>query len=630
MSALLRYLQKYRFLFSLALGLLLCLFVISTWQASQQKNKKAQKAKVTETSNLITLQFTQAVQKNINNLENLRSRLQITKGNYFDFWKYDANLLITQNSSLDFMEWIDESGVIRDVEPLQENKNAIGLDITNLDYRRDEWLGVKEDSTINITHWLELVQGPKAFLIDAPLFFRGKFQGTITAGMNFKTQFDEIMQGLDQYHVTVKDSRGIEFYAFGDSTGMENFKELRTQHQIDIIDADGSEWEVTISPNHIFEEEQFLANEYLPLGLGLILSVSISILLYFVQTSVMAQKSLKRANEKIRALIESSPMAIYTIDGNGVVQDFWNKAAEEMLGWTQEEALGRFIPHVEEEKQDEFLELMENGLNEGDIRNKEIIRRRKDGSKVYLRLNVGRMVGTDEQEQQMLVILEDITRETEYKQQLENSVHEKEVLLSEVHHRVKNNLAIIVGLIELQKEDVNDEKLETILRETQNRIYSISGVHELLYNTESFTDISFEEYAIKLIDRIQNMFDSSNKHIEMEHNFETRNLNINQAIPLGLLLNELVTNSFKHAFREQEKGKIVIHLVEDQGVIKVDYRDNGMGVAPEVFNDSQTLGVTLIKTLLSQLEAEYNMESDKGMNFTFHFKIKERGAHSNL
>ncbi len=567
---------------------------------------------------------------NINTLLNLKSRLEITDGSYFDFWEYDAGRMINQDSSFLLVEWIDSSMVIRKVEPLEPNKNAIGLDISKLDYRRIDWLQAKADSLVNITHWLKLVQGPDAFLVDAPVYYDGEFQGTITAGMDFNPRFDVIMQGLDQYLVKIYDNKGVLFYQHGDSSVASSLEGFSVEERITLEGTNKESWKVSVFPNSIFEAENNSGGLFLNIALGIILSVVISVLFYFMQTAFIAQKSFSQANDKIRAFIDSSPMAIYTIDTEGIVHDFWNKAAEEMLGWKQEEVIGRFLPHVGEEMKAEFKQLMSINLKEKEIKNKEIIRFRKDGSPIHMRLSASQIIGNGSENKQMLIIAEDITNEVEYKKQLENSVHEKEVLLSEVHHRVKNNLAIIAGLIELQKEGLSDENLQLILRETQNRIYSISGVHELLYNTDSFTEITFGEYAVKLIDRIRDMFDSPGKNVVIEHKFDSRRLNINQAIPLGLLVNELITNSFKHAFNGRNDGKIYISLQEKEDLIQVVYEDDGKGFDKDLFDQSNTLGVTLIKTLVDQLNAEYNIESDSGFRFTFSFELTGRGAHSNL
>lgn len=624
------FLEKYRLFVSIMMGIVLSLLVILIWFGNQRKIRENQLNKVKETSQLVTLQFQNAVQQNINTLQNLKNRLEITNGQYFEYWDYDAGLIVEQDSSFLFIEWIDSEMVVQMIEPIEGNEEALGLDISKLDYRKEDWEQTREDSVINFTHWLDLVQGPKAFLVDAPVFFNGRFRGTITAGMDFTSQFNSIMQGLDQYNIEMSDGRGTIFYASGDSTKAGLWDDFAVQHTIEFPNTNSNTWSVSVVPNATFSEENSSTGAYLNLALGLMLSLFASVIFYFMQAAFVAQKSARRANEKIRALIESSPMAIYAIDVNGVVKDFWNKAAEEMLGWTQEEAMGKFMPHVAKGWEEEFDNLMSKSLQEGNITNREIIRYRKDGTPIHLRLNVGRIVGDRANDQQMLAILEDITKEKEYQKQLENSVKEKEVLLSEVHHRVKNNLAIIVGLIELQKEGLHDKELLLILQETQNRIYSISGVHELLYNTESFTEITFEEYAVKLIKRIRDMYDSEKKNITIEHDFASRNLNINQAIPLGLLLNELISNSFEHAFKGKREGKIFIGFDERENSIEVIYKDNGRGFDKEKFNQSTTLGVTLIKTLLSQLEADYTLDTANGFNFTFRFNIKEKGAHSNI
>ncbi|HBX67354.1 MAG TPA: hypothetical protein DEG32_14795, partial [Balneolaceae bacterium] len=555
--------------------------------------------------------------------------LEVPEGAYFDYWEYDASNIISQDSSIRFVEWIDSTMVIRKVEPFESNKEAIGLDISKLDYRNTTWIQATRDSVINFTNWLTLVQGPNAFLVDAPVYYDGNLQGTITAGMNFTSDFNSVMKSLNQYHIEIVDGQGTLFYRYDEANNYTSPKNFAISNSLELPGTNSNPWTVTVYPNYIFEEENSFLNSIFNLTIGLLMCLIISILLYFMQTAFVAQKSAYRANQRIRALIESSPMAIYTLDKYGIVSDFWNKAAEEMLGWTQEEALGKFLPHVPDNQKEHFEELMKIGMDEGKIKNKDIVRFKKDGSPIYLRLNVSQIIGDSSENKQMLAIVEDVTKEKEYKEQLENSVHEKEVLLSEVHHRVKNNLAIIVGLIELQKEGLSDEDLKIILNQTQNRIFSISGVHELLYNTDSFTEISFEEYAIKLIDRIRGMFESRGKHISFKHEFNSTNLNINQAIPLGLLLNELITNSFKHAFDKGE-GTISISLREDKGEIKVIYKDDGKGFSDDIFESSTTMGVTLIKTLLDQLGADHKLETESGFSLTFTFKVKEKGSHSNI
>ncbi|WP_142453796.1 sensor histidine kinase [Gracilimonas mengyeensis] len=600
------------------------------WLQNQKESRQAQTSKINETGQLVVQQFQKRTLESVNSLRNLKSRIEETNGGYFDYWDYDAQLIINQNSAFKFIEWIDSSMVIRRVEPIKGNESAIGLDISTLDYRRSDWLRAKRDSITNFTHWLELVQGNYAFLVDEPLYFDDHFHGTITAGMDFSSQFDAIMQGMDQYNVVLRDENGMVFYEYGSSERVSGYPEFSIAVKLKSDRLHSGNWMFRLSPNQVFVEENVNPSLYLNPALGLLFSLLVSVLFFFMVTAYSAQKSTRSANRKIRALIESSPMAIYTIDTNGIVRDFWNKAAEEMLGWKREEVMGKFMPHVSDKYRDNFEHLKGKAVMGQPLKNKEIERKRKDGTTAMFRLNVGHIVGESGNDRLMLAILEDITKEVEYKNRLEESVKEKEVLLSEIHHRVKNNLAIIIGLIELQKDGLKEQELIQILNETQNRIYSISGVHELLYNTESFTEITFEEYAVRLINRIRNMFEERGKEVNIEYEFSTNNLNINQAIPLGLLINELITNSFKHAFEGMEDGRIFIGLYEEDDEIQAVYEDNGKGFKNKVFDSSNTLGVTLIKTLLGQLEADYTINAENGFNFKFSFRVKQKGAHSNI
>lgn len=621
---------KYRVLTSLLVGLILVFSVVFIWMQNNQKIQQSRADTINETGKLLFQQFRNNVIESVYTLKNLKSRFEVTNGNYFDYWEYDASLIIEQNPSFLLVEWIDKDMIIRRIEPIQGNEKAIGLDISQFDYRRSDWQEARDDSLINFTHWLELVQGPNAFLVDAPVYFEDGFKGTITAAMDFKEEFNAIMTGLDQYHAVLKDEKGVTFYEKGESLNTSHPNEFTATIDFRSENINTGDWTFTLKPNQTFESNFTDLGFYLNLALGLILSVLVAVLIFIAQITYSAHKKARGANEKVRALIDSSPMAIYTINKNGIVTDFWNKAAEEMLGWAKEETIGRFIPHVTKKSEAEFKQLMSERLKEGNIRNKEIIRTRKDGSPVHLRLNVGRIVEDQKADPQMLVALEDITKEKEYQKRLENSVRETEVLLSEVHHRVKNNLAIIAGLIDLQKQGLNDKTLEALLEETQNRIFSIAGVHELLYNTDSFTEVTFDKYILTLIERIKQTYKSSKQEIRIEYDFDTKPIGINQAIPLGLLLNELITNSFKHAFPGRTKGRIEIALHEKNNQIKVVYSDNGKGMKNSDFDSSQTLGVTLIKTLILQLDAEYEIDTTNGFTFSFTFTKGGKGSHSNI
>jgi two-component sensor histidine kinase len=297
-----------------------------------------------------------------------------------------------------------------------------------------------------------------------------------------------------------------------------------------------------------------------------------------------------------------------------------------MFGWKKKEVIGNFVPFVSDEKINEFKQLMEKCIREKKLKDQEVVRTRKDGSEGIFLLNAGTITG-----QQILVLIEDITEVKQYEHKLEKSIKEKEILLAEIHHRVKNNLAIIAGLIELQKDRIDNGQISHLLNETQNRIFSISGVHELLYEAENFSEISLSDYIDQLIDRLQRTYQDSEKEVQISKNLNSFSVNINQAVPLGLLLNELITNSFKHAFGNTKDPEIRLTLEESGGRITSEYTDNGSGMAPSQFEKENSLGLNLIRTLLNQIGADYQIDSKhSGFCISFTFEIGDKGSQSNI
>ncbi|MDR8391691.1 PAS domain S-box protein [Aliifodinibius sp. S!AR15-10] len=585
-------------------------------------------AEISDTKQLVVQQFQEVLTDNVARLENLKHRLEITGGGYFEYWSEDASRTVRQEPSFLFIEWIDSAGVIQRVEPAQENKEAIGLDITKLDYRNADWNKARRDSLFNMTHWLALVQGDSAFLVDAPVYINGRFSGSITAGMDFTERFDNIMKGLEHYHLQVKDDQGTVFYTFGDPRGTAAFMGTGMQmvDTINTYDANRESWELSMTPNYLFRQTNSMAGNTLNLVLALVLSSLFAITFFFMRKASSTEKSYKLANQKLRSLIDSSPLAILVMNSNGILLDFWNQSAEEMFGWKKEEVIGNVVPFVSDEENSEFGELLGRSNENGGFRNVEVQRTRKNGDRGWFRLHFGDITGDDEQ---MLVLVEDITKMKEYDQKLEKSLKEKKVLLEEIHHRVKNNLAIIIGLIELHK-DGKEREVVSLLNDTQNRIYSISEVHEMLYESDNFSEISFDEYIDKLINRILQTYQPSGKKVDITRDLKSLNVNINQAIPLGLLLNELITNSFKHAFEDVVNPEIIVRIEEKDSNIEFIFRDNGRGFNRAIFDQSNSMGITLIKTLLDQLNARYKLEDETGFGIVIRFKVQNQGAHSKI
>ncbi|MFY0683646.1 MAG: hypothetical protein JXR20_03775 [Balneola sp.] len=204
----------------------------------------------------------------------------------------------------------------------------------------------------------------------------------------------------------------------------------------------------------------------------------------------------------------------------------------------------------------------------------------------------------------------------EQTKELRSALEEKEVLIQEIHHRVKNNLAVISGLLEMQSWNLKNEEASKALNDSKLRILAISKIHENLYQNENLGKIDFKEFLVELRDGIVSTMNGKDLDIKVEIEIECGLIRVDQAIPCGLIINELVTNSFKHAFTDQIEKNIIIRFIEDRNYLYLSVKDNGIGVEESILNaKNSSLGITLVKSLSQQLEAEIEIKNDKGALF---------------
>ncbi len=208
-------------------------------------------------------------------------------------------------------------------------------------------------------------------------------------------------------------------------------------------------------------------------------------------------------------------------------------------------------------------------------------------------------------------------------------MEEKNVMLAEIHHRVKNNLAVVTGLLELQIMQTDSEEVNKVLTESQLRVKSIALIHEKLYGSDSLAYIDYGKYIDDLTQNIKETYVSQNKKIDIVTNIKNVSLNVNQAIPCSLLINEVLVNAYKHAFTEAEDGEVSIFITEVDEMVITEITDNGKGLKPEEEDKTKmkSLGFTLMKTLTGQLDGTYlfeNREDQSGTIFKLTFKKEHR------
>jgi two-component sensor histidine kinase len=200
----------------------------------------------------------------------------------------------------------------------------------------------------------------------------------------------------------------------------------------------------------------------------------------------------------------------------------------------------------------------------------------------------------------------------------EEIIKQKEMMMGEVHHRVKNNLQLITSIIELQLKSINNETAVSHIQDIQKRVESIAILHQFLYQSENVEKVEMNSYIIELSSGLKKSFSTSDKNIEMQYEIPTLWVDLNTAVPLGLIINELVTNSFKHAFKQSPSGKIVIKIEHLMGLLVLKISDNGSGMDSN--QTSTSFGLKMIKSLCRQLNANWNTQTENGVTNTFEIK----------
>jgi len=205
---------------------------------------------------------------------------------------------------------------------------------------------------------------------------------------------------------------------------------------------------------------------------------------------------------------------------------------------------------------------------------------------------------------------------------LNQELKEKNILIKEIHHRVKNNLAVVSSLINLQSSKAKDHYHKALFDECRNKILTISGIHDIVYKSKSFSEIVVKDYFESLLINLKDFFSLENEQIDFKFHIEELVLNIDQALPMALIINEVVTNSFKHAFNGNNNGKIVVEIKKVANKLVLNIADNGIGFNLANFR-SDSLGMEIIRGLADQLSGEYSYTGNEGTSFNLTFQLKQ-------
>lgn len=337
---------------------------------------------------------------------------------------------------------------------------------------------------------------------------------------------------------------------------------------------------------------------------------------------------LLEENKFIRKTLNSLPINFFMYNEKGELIR-WNTNLEKTTGYSENELTQmKAVEFFDSKDQDLVLSKTEEVFKGGQASlEADIIN--KSGERTPFIFSASSFEMDDEP--YLIGTGQDISELKKTQKKLSLSLREKEVLLAEIHHRVKNNLAVISGVIQLQALESENPESEKSLTNTMMRVRSMAQVHEVMYKRDSLTHVAFEEVIKSLVENIKNTHGRSDNY-SFNSDIEQIELNVNQAIPCGLIINELLTNAWKHAYPNGQEGNITLEMHKNGETITIRIADEGIGLPQNIEPEKgQTLGFTFVNQLCTQLNADMEVNQKHGTEYIIHFHKRDiKGSSSSL
>lgn len=319
--------------------------------------------------------------------------------------------------------------------------------------------------------------------------------------------------------------------------------------------------------------------------------------------------------------------AIISVDSASRIRLF-NQGAEKIFGYEAEEILGSHISILIPARFHRMHGRYVAEFAKSPTPSRAMAQRgdiygvRKNGAEFPAEASISKV--NVEGEEVLTVILRDVSETRLVERTLRSALEEKEILLREVHHRVKNNLQVVSSLLNLQSRSTLDSEVRRAFEECQRRIQSMALIHEQLYQSDDLADVDFPEYIRQLSQRLFRSYNVNRGRVELQPEIGPVRLGVDIAVPCGLIVNELLSNSLKYAFPDNREGTISIRVekLQDESVL-MSIADDGVGLPPDIgFWNTKTLGLRLVRLLVRQLDGEIELGGPPGAEFRIRFSLE--------
>jgi PAS domain S-box-containing protein len=350
--------------------------------------------------------------------------------------------------------------------------------------------------------------------------------------------------------------------------------------------------------------------------------IEIACLAHDITENKQFEKQIVEQSAKLKAIFESGDQLMWTIGMDKRLTSFnqnYAKAIHDLYGYYPE--IGKTMRSNKSAGYHEMWDERYEAAFQG--RQVEFISERVNlnGVKIIRQMILYPIKDNDNRVIEISGIGFDITENKKNEERITQSLKEKEVLLKEVHHRVKNNMQVISSILNLQSSYVKDAYALNLLKECQNRIKSMAFIHESLYQTKNFESVNFSEYITTLSKNLVHTYSINSKNIKLVLTLDKLFLNLDSSIPCGLIINEIISNSLKYAFPDNRDGIIFVTLKVDKSQVRIEAGDNGVGIPQGIdIKYTETLGLQLVDTLVEQINGTLVLERHKGTKFIIEFK----------
>ncbi|AOP34381.1 histidine kinase [Leptospira tipperaryensis] len=441
----------------------------------------------------------------------------------------------------------------------------------------------------------------------------------VTRSINFSSGLDHIV--VERPDLVLLD------LSLPDCAGLEALSEIKSKFpQIPVIICSGAEdKEITVNALQIGAQDYVYKGKFD--------SYSLSRSLVFAYERNRLALELERKNifeqeneERYRLFFQYNPHPAFLFEDDSFRIVEVNQSVLEKYGYKEEELIGKPIFEIFDEKESQRLKdeigSYQFGVNKGG----SFYHKKKDGTDMITESTIYKFRFRNQVLD--LAVITDVTEMVQNRESILASLAEKDTLIQEIHHRVKNNMQIMVSLLNLQADnamsrELTSKELYGLLKDTESRVFSMSLVHNELYKSRDLSHVDFSSYLNMLLQNLWNLYGVDPK---IRHVIDAWGLilNMDTAIPLGLITCELVTNAVKHAFVEGARGEVNIKAKEKDGMITLTIGDNGKGIPQGIsFQDHETLGLQLVKILTKQISGELIVEdANPGTKFQIQFPVK--------